>query len=78
GRHDMLPSALSQIMEQFLRVAVLLGLSFWLIKKGASLYTAGAAAASGSLAGSLIALIILVFFWFMTKKPEKVEIEKEN
>ena len=42
GVHDMMPSALSQITEQFLRVAVLLGLSFWLLKSGRSLYAAGA------------------------------------
>lgn len=34
GRQDMLPSALSQMTEQFLRVVVLLGLSFWLVKQG--------------------------------------------
>ncbi len=71
GRHEMLPSALSQMTEQFLRVAVLLGLSFWLVKKGASLYTAGAAAASGSLAGSLVALIILGFFGSKRKETTK-------
>lgn len=78
GRHEMLPSALSQMTEQFLRVAVLLGLSFWLVKKGASLYTVGAAAASGSLAGSLVALMILGVFWFKTKRDNQTDRQNEN
>lgn len=40
-------------------------------EKGASLYTAGAAAASGSLAGSLVALIILGFFGSKRKETTK-------
>lgn len=67
GVHDMMPSALSQITEQLLRVAVLLGLSFWLLKSGRSLYAAGAGAASGSLAGSLAALCVLAVFWYKRK-----------
>ncbi|MBD5012382.1 oligosaccharide flippase family protein, partial [Xanthomonas citri pv. citri] len=46
--------------------------------KGASLYTAGAAAASGSLAGSLVALIILGFFWFKTKRDNQTDRQNEN
>ncbi|MCC9023947.1 polysaccharide biosynthesis protein [Bacillus nakamurai] len=71
GVHDMLPSALSQITEQLLRVAVLLGLSFWLLKKGRSLYAAGAGAASGSIAGSLAALCVLAVFWYKRKETKK-------
>ncbi|MFT3657075.1 lipid II flippase MurJ [Bacillus sp. B01(2024)] len=69
GVHDMMPSALSQITEQLLRVAVLLGLSFWLLKSGRSLYAAGAGAASGSIAGSLAALCVLALFWY--KREDK-------
>ncbi|KAF1678535.1 putative polysaccharide biosynthesis protein [Bacillus sp. SKDU12] len=78
GRQNMLPSALSQMTEQLLRVAVLLGLSLWLVKKGASLYTAGAAAASGSLAGGFAALMILGFFWFKVKRGNQTDWKNEN
>ncbi|MCY7894991.1 polysaccharide biosynthesis protein [Bacillus vallismortis] len=78
GRQDMFPSALSQMTEQFLRVAVLLGLSYWLVKQGASLYTAGAAAASGSLAGSFVGLIILAFLWFKVKRDNQTNSHNEN
>ncbi|PSA88863.1 polysaccharide biosynthesis protein [Bacillus atrophaeus] len=77
GISYMLPSALSQISEQLLRVAVLLGLSFWIVKEGYSLYAAGAAAASGSLAGSMAALILLCLFWFKAKKVENKNSEQE-
>ncbi|QGJ63390.1 polysaccharide biosynthesis protein [Bacillus velezensis] len=71
GVHDMMPSALSQITEQFLRVAVLLGLSFWLLKSGRSLYAAGAGAVSGSIAGSFAALCVLAVFWYKREETKK-------
>lgn len=67
----MMPSALSQITEQLLRVAVLLGLSLWLLKSGRSLYAAGAGAASGSIAGSLAALCVLAVFWYKREETKK-------
>ncbi|TWK87976.1 Lipid II flippase MurJ [Bacillus paralicheniformis] len=68
GGERMLPTALSQIGEQTLRVGAILILTWWLVKNGFSLYDAGAGAAFGSLVGGLAAFFILAVFWAKREK----------
>ena len=68
GSERMLPTALSQIGEQTLRVGAILVLTWWLVKSGFSLYDAGAGAAFGSLVGGLAAFFILAVFWAKREK----------
>ncbi|WP_420469350.1 oligosaccharide flippase family protein, partial [Bacillus licheniformis] len=76
GSERMLPTALSQIGEQILRVGAILVLTWWLVKSGFSLYDAGAGAAFGSLVGGLAAFFILAVFWAKReKKATAVRIE---
>ncbi|WP_456277138.1 putative polysaccharide biosynthesis protein [Bacillus sp. AK128] len=62
GKGNMLPTALSQIAEQFIRVGTILLLAFLLISKGFSLYVIGAGAIFGSLTGGLTAVAVLLLF----------------
>ncbi|MFK2826958.1 polysaccharide biosynthesis protein [Bacillus sp. B190/17] len=62
GEGNMMPTAVSQIVEQSVRVGAILLFSYVLIKKGASLYTAGAGALAGSIAGALAAVAVLFYF----------------
>ncbi|RLQ01449.1 putative polysaccharide biosynthesis protein [Geobacillus stearothermophilus] len=62
GRHDMAPTAVSQVGEQTVRVTAILGLSYWAIKRGADAYACGMAAVGGTLAGMAAALLILLFY----------------
>lgn len=62
GEGNMVPTAVSQTVEQSVRVGAILLFSYILIGKGASLYTAGAGAFAGSIAGSLAALAVLFYF----------------
>lgn len=57
GQQDMMPTGVSQVFEQFIRVAVGLTLSFMLAKK--SLEYAAAGATFGASAGLLMALVVL-------------------
>ncbi|AEV17388.1 MULTISPECIES: putative polysaccharide biosynthesis protein [Geobacillus] len=62
GRHDMTPTAASQVGEQFVRVTAILGLSYGAVQRGADVYACGMAAVAGTLVGMAAALFILLFF----------------
>ncbi|OQP04416.1 polysaccharide biosynthesis protein [Geobacillus sp. 46C-IIa] len=62
GRHDMVPTAVSQVGEQLVRVAAILGLSYWALRRGADVYSCGMAAIAGTLGGMAAALLILLFY----------------
>lgn len=64
GRGDMVPTAVSQVGEQSVRVATILLMAFLFTKKGYSLYLIGAGAMFGSVTGSLVSVLILfIFLW---------------
>ncbi|MGV3466249.1 MAG: putative polysaccharide biosynthesis protein [Heyndrickxia sp.] len=69
GIGNMLPTAISQVTEQFIRVASILLLTFFLIRRGYSLYVAGEGALIGSVVGGLVSLFVLV--WFMIRFRNK-------
>ena len=58
GFQEMRPTALSQILEQFFRVAFMLVLSVWLLPKGLAMAAGGAILSSS---GALIGLLFLLF-----------------
>jgi O-antigen/teichoic acid export membrane protein len=63
GMGNMIPTAVSQVGEQFIRVVTILTIAILLINEGRSLYVVGSGAAFGSVAGGLVAIFILVFFF---------------
>lgn len=63
GYQNMVPTAISQIIEQVVRVATILILSYWFIYHGYDAYYAGAGAVFGAFTGAISALLILIFFW---------------
>ncbi len=63
GSGDMLPTAVSQISEQFIRVATILAAAFFLMSQSSSLYVVGRGAVFGSVTGGLVSVIILLLFW---------------
>ncbi|MCF6411916.1 putative polysaccharide biosynthesis protein [Pseudalkalibacillus salsuginis] len=62
GKENMGPTAISQIAEQFVRVAAILILTVWLVSAGADQYLVGTAAVFGGLTGSLMSVIVLILF----------------
>ncbi|MYL21974.1 oligosaccharide flippase family protein [Halobacillus litoralis] len=66
GKNDMTPTAVSQIVEQILRVAVIIAAAL-IVSRGGDLYHIGAGAAYGSMAGALAAAVFLIIW--TVKKP---------
>jgi len=62
GRGEMVPTAVSQVVEQLIRVGAILFLSFLLLHYGFTVYDAGAGAMFGSLIGSFAALVVLAAY----------------
>lgn len=67
GDGDMIPTAVSQISEQLVRVATILGAAWLFMRYSASLYTVGKGAVFGSVTGGLVAMIILLVFWLQRR-----------
>jgi len=63
GKGNMVPTAVSQVSEQLIRVATILTLSAYFIQQGYSLYFAGAGAVFGSVTGGLISAAVLSYFY---------------
>jgi O-antigen/teichoic acid export membrane protein len=64
GIGDMVPTAISQVGEQTIRVVTILFLSYLFMEQGYSLYLVGGGAMFGSITGSIISgLILFMFLW---------------
>ncbi|GHI00865.1 sugar transporter [Neobacillus kokaensis] len=77
GIGNMVPTALSQVGEQTVRIVTILSLSFLFVEKGFSLYLVGGGAMFGSITGSIISGIILFMFLWIRKEWKGV-IPKEK
>jgi len=64
AHYYMLPTGVSQVTEQTVRVSVILGLSFFLFSRGSGPYEFGAAAAFGSMIAPFFAVGVLLIFYF--------------
>ncbi|MBM7655807.1 putative polysaccharide biosynthesis protein [Neobacillus cucumis] len=65
---EMLPTALSQVGEQSIRVLTIIILSSLFMAKGYSLYLVGSGAMFGSITGTIISAIILFMFLWIRKE----------
>ena len=68
GRNNMLPTAISQVIEQLIRVTTILVFSYILLGKGYGVYEAGAGAIFGSITGGFAAILVLLYFLFKKKE----------
>lgn len=62
GRGNMVPTAVSQVVEQLVRVITILLVATIFVKKGHSLYDVGAGAMFGSITGGVISVLLLMMF----------------
>ncbi len=64
GHQFMTPTAYSQIVEQIVRVATILVLSYWFMTQPQyGVYYAGAGAVFGAFTGAVFSFIVLILFW---------------
>jgi stage V sporulation protein B len=75
GHQNMVPTAVSQIGEQFVRVATIIVLSYWFMKTTGDVYLAGSGAVFGAVTGAFSAFILMLFFW---QRNQKVQQHIEN
>ena len=76
GYQMMTPPAVSQILEQLVRVTVMIGLAYFLLPRG--LEYAAAGAAFGAVPGGLTGLLVLTWFFRKARKEWKHKIEKQT
>ena len=74
GMQDMKPTATSQVVEQFFRVAAGLTLAYFLIQHGKEFAAAGAA--FGATAGSIAGLIAVAAVYLYKKNSLKGNLER--
>lgn len=72
GRHNMIPTALSQIAETMVRIVTVLVFAWWMLPRGVEYAAAGAMA--GVLAGEICALTVLALQYVQNRQPlERVQ-----
>jgi PST family polysaccharide transporter len=69
GFQWMEPTATSQVVEQFVRVATILGLAIWITSAGYGKHLAAAGAAFGAVTGAFAGMVLLLYYWIF-KHPE--------
>lgn len=74
GTQNMKPTAASQVVEQFFRVAAGLSLAYVLIKEGTEFASAGAS--FGATAGSVMGLITVMVIYYYKRNSVKRDIER--
>ncbi|SMO80941.1 putative polysaccharide biosynthesis protein [Melghirimyces algeriensis] len=70
GYQNMTPTAVSQVMEQGIRVITILVLAWWFMTTGAGVIYAGAGAVFGAFTGAVAGLFVLLFYWRRIRKQE--------
>ena len=73
GLGDMLPTAISQVIESVAKLVVGLTVCVWLLKRGAAPETAAAGAISGVTVGAVLGLIYLLFALHRYSLPPAVD-----
>lgn len=72
----MEPIAYGQVVEQTVRVGVILIGTYIVVKNGATLYTAGSTALLGAVVGEIAGIILLVLYLHLQSKLQKPRISK--
>lgn len=76
GIGNMIPTAVSQVGEQSIRVVTILFLAFLFTQQGYSLYYVGGGAMFGSITGGIVSAIVLFLFLWMGKKRKLLKISE--
>ncbi|WP_027415774.1 putative polysaccharide biosynthesis protein [Aneurinibacillus terranovensis] len=62
GHHNMIPTAVSQIIEQLVRVMTIIILAYYFMKTTGDVYLAGAGAVFGAVTGAFVSFTIMLIF----------------
>jgi O-antigen/teichoic acid export membrane protein len=78
GMGNMIPTAVSQVGEQLIRVMTILTVAILFTKEGFSLYVVGSGAAFGSVTGGLVAILILITFFLKETRDANYSFKLRN
>lgn len=73
GQANMVPTAVSQVLEQLVRVTVIVLGTYLFLRYGFDLYVSGAVAAFGSVLGGLFSSLILWWYWSKGEHAQEVK-----
>lgn len=76
GRFIMVPTALSQVIEQIVRVTVILIAAVWAVQGHWSVYKMGTWAMSGAAFGALASSGVLLYFWWQRERQPQDKVSK--
>ncbi len=76
GHGRMTPTAVSQIIEALCKLAVGLGLAYWLVNRGADASQAAAGAITGVTVGTIVALAYMILDFVMAGPPEDASADR--
>jgi O-antigen/teichoic acid export membrane protein len=62
GHQQMMPTGVSQVVEQVIRVGTVIGLTWWMVKEGFSRELVAAGATSGAFLGALGGLAVVLWY----------------
>ncbi|MGA8942065.1 MAG: polysaccharide biosynthesis protein [Thermoactinomyces sp.] len=71
GHQQMMPTGISQVVEQILRVGVVIGLTYWMVKSHFSRELVAAGATFGAFAGALGGLLVVL--WYNRKDLRQIK-----
>jgi O-antigen/teichoic acid export membrane protein len=69
GHQQMMPTGISQVVEQMVRVVTVIGLVYWLKVSGFGAEILAAGATAGALFGAIAGLIVVLWYNARDKKP---------
>ncbi|SDB97815.1 polysaccharide transporter, PST family [Melghirimyces thermohalophilus] len=72
GHQEMLPTALSQVVEQFLRVTTMVAVTYWMAKWEVSTETLAAGATLGAVTGAVAGMIVMGIYIISDRRSRPV------
>jgi len=78
GHQNMMPTAVSQVMEQTVRVTTIIFLAYWFMKTTGNEYLAGAGAVFGAFTGACASFLVLLFFWRKSRTVQGLSTTSPN
>jgi len=68
GHQQMMPTGISQVIEQIIRVGTVIGLTYWMVNAGFSEAEVAAGATSGALTGAIGGLLVVLWYDWKHRK----------
>lgn len=78
GHQNMMPTGVSQVVEQLIRVIFILLTAFWAMNVYQDAYLAGTGAVFAAFPGGIAAILVLLWYWRKDKRIRHLEGEQQQ